>query len=115
MIWKFQKPWPQKRMHIGCLYCSPVMRLLSMERVLMVGFGACTVSKDNMFVYHESPHEMEKWDYDYPITAMMYERIAAKDPEHDWRIAFYGPMHEEEYQRQGPGCWVMIHSGPGFA
>ena len=115
MIWKFQKPWPRHKYHIGCIICSTASHKLSMKRMLITGFGGCKVTRDGEIIYQEDIHEMEKWDYDYPITAMMYERIAAKDPEHDWRIAFYGPMHEEEYQRQGPGCWVMIHSGPGFA
>ena len=115
MIWKFQKPWPRKHYHIGCPLCSTATHKLSMNRVLIVGFGACTVSRDNYIIYHETPYEMDKWDWNYPPTVMMYEWMAQKDPDHDWRIAFFTPLHDEEYQRQGPGCWVMIHSGPGFA
>lgn len=38
-----------------------------------------------------------------------------QEPYRDWIIHFYAPLHEEVYQRQGVGVWVMIKSGPGFA
>jgi hypothetical protein len=41
--------------------------------------------------------------------------MAAADPDHDWRIYFYAPLYEAEYQRQGDGCWVLIKKGEGFA
>ena len=115
MIWKFQKPWPKKHYHIGCLTCSTATHKLSMKRIPIVGFGMCQVLRDKDVVYEESIHEMDKWDWEYPPTAMIYEWRAQEDPDHDWRMVFVTPLHEETYQRQGPGCWVMIYSGPGFA
>jgi hypothetical protein len=41
--------------------------------------------------------------------------MAMADPEHDWRIYFYSPMYEAEYQRQGLGVWVLVRKGQGFA
>ncbi len=34
---------------------------------------------------------------------------------HDWRISFETPLWDGEYQRHGPGQWVLVRKGPGFA
>lgn len=108
MKWKKENPIDQKEMHIGCLNCSPVTHKLDMKRILAVGFGEVTVTRDGYCMYSESECDV------HPI-AQFYEDEAAKYPDHDWRIHFFAPLHEEEYQRHGPENWVMISSGPGFA
>ena len=42
------------------------------------------------------------------------EEAVAEDPDHDWQVEIYGPMHGETYQRQGPGHWVMVKTNGGF-
>jgi len=116
---------------------TPTCRL---DRLLAVGFGSVQVRKDGACLYDD-----QKWMYDqcqlhgvpdpalmtdeeleaaleiagedliaYPTLAT-FEAQALDDPDHDWRVVFYGSLHEEEYQRQGEGSWVLIRSGMGFA
>ena len=110
MTWKKERPIDEKDIHIGCQTCSPVTHTLEMGRVLAVGFGSCNATKDNKFIYDEQNVK----DENYP-TAQYLEDMAKADPDHDWRVSFYTPLHDEVYQRQGEGHWVMVESGPGFA
>jgi len=85
---------------------------------MAVGFGDVHAWKDNELLYSEVEFmhnpEVQEGFLDFP-KAQEFEDMALKDPDHDWRIRFHAPLHEETYQRQGVGLWVMIHSGPGFA
>ena len=110
MTFKKEKPIKEKDMHIGCDICSPATHVLEMNRILCVGFGSCNASKDGEFVYDEQDIKDDK----YP-TAQYLEDMANSDPDHDWRVSFFTPLHDEVYQRQGEGYWVMIESGPGLA
>jgi len=143
MPWTKEPAWAGP-VHIGCLNCSPVPAntpACRLDRTLAVGFGSVQVRKDGTCVYDEQewiytqyqqhglkdPSLMtdEELDAameisgatdleDYPTLAT-YEAEAVLDPDHDWRVLFYGAMHEEEYQRQDVGSWVLIRSGMGFA
>lgn len=42
------------------------------------------------------------------------EEVAAADPDHDWQIVMFGPLHGEVYQRQD-GRWLLIEKNQGFA
>ena len=125
---KYEKPITRKKLHIGCLNCSSASLKLSMDRILDVGFGDVHVTRDGEYVYDctgygysiEKDGVMTEFKTDnYPIdgsaNAWLIERMANKDPFHDWRIVFYGPMHGETYQRQGYMNWVCIESNKGFA
>lgn len=48
-------------------------------------------------------------------TVSRAERLARQDPDHDWRIVLYGPLHGEVYQRHGRNQWVLVESNEGFA
>lgn len=48
-------------------------------------------------------------------TVSRVERLARQDPDHDWRIILYGPLHGEVYQRHGKSQWVLVESNQGFA
>jgi hypothetical protein len=125
--------------HLGCLTCTPVpdnASLCQLDRPLALGFGVVTVTKDGTCLYdqqewmhsqgHLDPLGMTDDELDaalaadgedlveYPTLAT-YEARATADPDHDWRVHFFAPLHEEEYQRQGPEAWVLIRSGEGFA
>lgn len=83
--------------------------MLDMEATIAVGFGAAGVTKDGQEVWSESSADDGYW------TLADAEREAAKDPNHDWRVFFFGPLSEAEYQRHGPRNWVLIKKGMGFA
>ena len=84
---------------------------LEMDMVLAVGFGETTVTRDGVSVYSENSVG-DSGTYWYAKDA---EDEAADDPDHDWRIRYYAPLYEATYQRHGPGHWVLVEKGPGFA
>ena len=89
-----------------------------MEALLGVGFGDCTVTRDGKAIYSENDvtHEAERQGKDLVLwEGKDAENAAAKDPDHDWRVHFFAPLYEAEYQRQGNGHWVLISKGQGFA
>lgn len=51
----------------------------------------------------------EYWDFEE------VEKLAAADPDHDWRIVLYGPLHGEVYQRHDAGVWNLVEKNEGFA
>lgn len=82
---------------------------LGMESIIAVGFGDAGYSKDGVVLWSES-----RGSENFPTVAEV-ESLAKADPDHDWRIYFYAPLYESEYQRQGDGVWVLVKSGGGFA
>lgn len=111
MAWTKLPPVANPGFRSGCLNCGPQPPNLHMETTLAVGFGSCTVSKDGTGIYDEG---MVPNGEDAPIL-QKYEDMAKADPDHDWRVAFYGAMSETEYQRQGDEAWVLVKKGDGFA
>ena len=95
----------------GCLNCGYNHGVLPLDTVLAAGFGSCNVSKDDEFVYNESPNV----EWDKAPTLQVYEDLAALDPDHDWQVAFYLPLRETVHQRHAPGQWVLVREGEGFA
>ena len=78
-----------------------------MDMIINVGFGSSSVTMDGMIIWEEQN------DKDCKCVADI-EAIAAADPDHDWRITRYGPMHGETFQRQR-GHWFCVESNQGFA
>jgi hypothetical protein len=117
--------------HIGCLTCSSVQRVASLETVICVGFGSAIVTRNgDLFYDGEEDCRNEK----EPKSIRDIEEQAALSPNDDWRVVMYGPLHGEMYQRQeitkdlkcGPlsddqtstdkrFAWVMVESNQGFA
>jgi hypothetical protein len=106
-------------------YCCPIIpKQATMEKVVAVGFGSATATRDGdlvadgegcgsrgpYFVRDGRPHHIEEY-----ITFGDIEEIAVRDPDHDWRISLHGPLHGEVYQRQGVGKWMLIERDEGFA
>ena len=108
MTWT-KLPPVEGRMH--CLNCGSQHETLPMGAIIAVGFGSATVSRDGLGVYDEGACASED-DY---WTVSRAEFVAASDPDHDWRIEYYGPLSESEYQRQGEAHWVLVRTGDGFA
>ena len=95
----------------ACANCPPKPILAPMDMLLMVGFGGCVITKDGEHVYDEQSYDMEKGD---PVLGT-YELLAQREPDADWRLCFFAPLYEAEYQRQGKEKWVLIRKGLGFA
>lgn len=97
---------------VACFTCGAGARSdLEMERWIAVGFGSAGYSKDGQELWSEQ----EIGDDGEPHTVADVEKLALADPDHDWRIYFFAPLYEAEYQRQGDGVWVLVRKGEGFA
>jgi hypothetical protein len=96
----------------ACLTCGCGSHdTLSMDSLLAVGFGDASVTKNGIAIYSENlaNSQDEFWQ------CKDAEAKALQDPENDWRIHFHAPLYEAHYQRHGPGHWVLIEKGDGFA
>lgn len=99
-----------KDLHIGCANCSSAALEAPMDMVIAVGFGDATVTKDGEVIYDERSISGDNY-----WTVQDAENLAIKEPDCDWRIEKYGPLHGETFQRQGDKKWVCIESNQGFA
>lgn len=107
---KWQK-LPPVEGSVACFTCGAGARSdLEPTRWIAVGFGNAGYSKDGVSLWEENGIEDEE-----PPTVADVEKLAAADPDHDWRIYFFAPLYEAEYQRQGDGVWALIRKGEGFA
>ena len=104
----FIKLEPIKGGHGGCLCCGYQHEVLPMDKLIAVGFGIATVTKDEEVIYDENSG-CELW------TALEAEDFAKEEPDHDWRIHLVAPLSERHYQRQGDNQWVLYEKGQGFA
>lgn len=105
--WEKMPPVKGGRRH--CNMCPPTSETFHPESVIAVGLGSATLTKDGDTVFSEERDD-ENW-----FTGADAEKLALADPDHDWRISLIGPLSEKEYQRHGPGLWVLVRSGEGFA
>ena len=97
---------------VACLTCGcGAWSDLSPGRMIAVGFGSAGYSRDGVIIWEES---QEPDAEEFPTVASV-EALAKDDPDHDWRIFFFAPLYESEYQRQGEDKWVLIRKGEGFA
>jgi hypothetical protein len=127
-----------------CACCPPIPAKLGLRDEIAVGFGDAHVERDGEVVWREpsgGPPPCEMCDGRGAIegedntlrtclacsgfgflggTTVMWttaqaEKVAKADPDHDWRIVLYGPLHGEVYQRHAPGEWVLVEKNKGFA
>jgi len=97
---------------VACLTCGAGARSdLPMDRMIAVGFGSAGYSRDGEELWSEGQLD----DIDNAPNVSHVEQLAAADPDRDWRIYFFAPLYEAEYQRQGEGVWVLVRKGEGFA
>lgn len=85
-----------------------------MRSAIAVGFGGATVTKDRSVVL-DGEQAAQDSDFLNMITGADAEALAAKDPDHDWRINLFGPLGSAVYQRHDDAWWVLIEQGEGFA
>lgn len=95
-----------------CNYCPAIPAEAPMGKVIAVGFGSADVTRDGALMLDG---EREIMDGREPPTFADAEALAAIDPEHDWRVTLFGPLHGEVYQRQGAHRWLLVESNQGFA
>jgi hypothetical protein len=110
--WAQVKPLEDKQLFIGCACCSTACRIAHPDMLIAVGFGSAVLTKGKELIYEETQ--------DGPVwTVADAEKLAAADPDHDWRIQKDGPLHGETFQRHASGKyagqWVCIDSNQGFA
>ncbi len=124
-----------------CLCCPPILSRAEMEKVIAVGFGSADVTRDGENVYREPSPQMcemceglgaiegeDKVSRPCPAcggkggddsepywTFADAENAAKADPDHDWRVTMFGPLHGETYQRHGDGEWNLVEKNEGFA
>lgn len=104
----FKKPLNPKHIYLGSLTCSTACSQAPLDMPIAVGFGYANATKDGEVVYEET--DDGEWK-----TVGDIEAMAVSDPDHDWRIMKYGPLHGETFQRHGDGSWMCIESNQGFA
>jgi hypothetical protein len=131
MTWEKLPPY-QDQIHQGCPNCPPVRKLARLNMVIAVGFGFATVTKDGELIFSESGMSALKHHYSEKLMRVMLtcppallregfpmlahiEELARHDPDHDWRVSLFAPLRGREYQRHGPGQWVLVDSNLGFA
>jgi len=102
----WREPLADRGFRSGCLNCGACPDALPLTTPLCVGFGFVSVTRDGESIW--SGDDMGVW-------LRRFERRAASDPDHDWRVEFVGPMSETIYQRHGTAEWVLIAIGNGFA
>lgn len=123
MTWQKAEPYEDK-IHQGCLSCPTVEKIAPVTMLIGVGFGVAQVTKGNELIFAEGrdnfyiPGLREAITDDqqegFPTVADI-EKLAAADPNHDWRINLFAPLRGREYQRHGENKWVLIDSNRGFA
>ena len=96
----------------ACLCCGTPTSMFYPDAWIAVGFGQASVTRDVAVVYSEPVGDYDEADI---WTGADAEKAAASDPDHDWRIIKYAPLYNAVYQRHGPGQWVLIERGMGFA
>jgi hypothetical protein len=110
--WEKLPPLELEGIHVGCLCCSTAARVAPLGMGIAVGFGSAYVTKDGEQVYDG---ESDWQNGREPKTVEAIEAMARKDPDHDWRIVKWGPLHGETFQRHCENTWVCVESNEGFA
>ena len=103
----------EERKPHGCFTCDAAGILpitFPPDGLIAVGFGSADVTKDGRCVLNGEDPDLT--DY---ITGADAEKLAAADPDHDWRIDLQAPLSGRTYQRQGEGNWVLVDQNEGFA
>lgn len=96
--------------HGWCLNCGTRPSEFPMRDQIAVGFGFAALTRDGQVVWSEDNRPYEKC-----LSGRQAENMAAKDPDHDWRITLDSPLSGREYQRHGPRKWMLIRQDTGFA
>ncbi len=84
--------------------------LLPLEAQIAVGVGYAALTRDGVPVYEADCFALEEaW------SVREAERLAAAEPERDWRIHLVALRDERHYRRQGAGRWLLYARGYGLS
>lgn len=83
--------------------------IADLDRPVAVGFGIAEIWRDDEVVFREG------YDDEHFRYLREFEDMAKVDSDHDWRCILEAPLWMNEFQRQAPGEWVLVRTGPGFA
>lgn len=92
----------------GCGNCPPKPQKLDLRQSYSPGFGIVYLTRDGEQVLSDEAGRR-------PFRGARAEKLAAADPEHDWRIEVHGPLGGAVYQRHGEREWVAVERLDGFA
>jgi hypothetical protein len=100
---------------------NPIGRRVSLDTVIAIGFGTAGVSCDGKHVVsgeRMTRSETRRFGNGHGwVTLRMIERhIRRKGLGRSvWTASINGPLWSVEYERKGPGRWVVTKAGEGFA
>lgn len=95
----------------GCVNCGVRPSTFEPDMHIAVGFGSAELTRDGVTVFAEDPGA----EWEESMTGAQAEKLAAKSPNHDWRISLHGPLSGRTYQRHGKDLWVLVEQNQGFA
>jgi hypothetical protein len=85
-------------------------RCLAPEVAIGVGIGYAALTRDGETVYEED-HTGQR-DL---MTVAQAERLAQREPDHDWRIHLVAQLEDRHYRRERAGRWVIYERGYGMS
>src|SRR5262249_41296881 len=74
--------------------------ILALAALVAVGIGYAALTRDGTPVY-----EAECGDVEHALSVREAERLAATEPNHDWRIHLVALRDERHYRRDADGSW----------
>jgi hypothetical protein len=84
--------------------------VLALDSQVAVGVGYAALTRDGEPVYEADCFAIEEaW------SVGDAERLAAADPDRDWRIHLVGLRDERHYRRRGDGRWLLYKRGYGLS
>jgi hypothetical protein len=84
--------------------------LLPLDAQIAVGVGYAALTRDGVPVYEADCLAIEEaW------SVGEAERLAAAEPDRDWRIHLVALRDERHYRRQGAGRWRLYERGYGLS
>ena len=111
---RWTKEPPHLNPHLGCLNCGGgEMRVAdeeitaAMDTIIYSDWGGWTITRDGDCFYQAAAAKRER-------RLSHFEAIADRNPDHDWRANYHGPLRDAIYQRQGKDRWVLVASGTGW-
>lgn len=85
-------------------------KILNPDALVAVGIGYAALTRDGEAVYEAECGELE-----HGMSVRDAERIAATEPQHDWRIHLVALREERHYRRDADGRWHLYQRGYGLS
>jgi len=92
-----------------CRQWAMADQYLMPDALIGVGIGYAALTRDGETVYEEDSKQRDS------MTAAQAERLAAREPERDWRIHLVAQLEDRHFRREGTGVWVLYERGYGLS